>query len=113
LPSGWGADYPAPSTFFDDLFTCRSIGHDNNNPSNRSLYCNRAVDGRIAAAEAAESSDPTQARMLWSKVDKLVVDDAPIVPTFNGQDTTLVSSRVGNYENTPLDLPPLDQIWVH
>ena len=114
VADGWAADYPSPSTFFDDLFTCHSIGQDNNNPSNRSLYCNRTVDGRIAEAEAeaAESADPTRARTLWTEIDHRVADDAPIVPTFNGQDTTLVSSRVGNYENTPLDLPPLDQIWV-
>ena len=37
---------------------------------------------------------------------------APWVPIFNGGDTQFVSSRVGNYQESPEYGPLLDQMWV-
>jgi peptide/nickel transport system substrate-binding protein len=109
---GWQADYPLPSTFFDDLVACKSRQVFGTTSSNRGGYCNQRLDSLIAAAEAADPTDPVTAREIWREADRLAVEDAAIVPTVVQQDSVITSARVRNVQNTPLDLPILDQIWV-
>jgi peptide/nickel transport system substrate-binding protein len=109
---GWQADYPLPSTFFDDLVACKSQQVFGTTSGNRGGYCNQRLDSLINAAEAAEPTDPVTARGLWQEADRLAVDDAAIVPTVVQQDSVITSTRVRNVQNTPLDLPIFDQIWV-
>ena len=62
--------------------------------------------------KAAEVTDPPQALDLWNRIDRRIVDDAPVVPTVNRAFTTFVSRRVGNVQTTPLASVLLDQMWV-
>jgi ABC-type transport system substrate-binding protein len=45
-------------------------------------------------------------------VDRVVTRQAPWVPIFNRSATVFVSARVGNYQESPVYGPLLDQIWV-
>jgi YVTN family beta-propeller protein len=107
---GWNADYPAPSTFFGPVLSCRS----SHEPAigNLAEFCDPEVDKLASEAQAAQSANPTLARGLWAQADRLVTDQAPYVPVFNETSAGFVSSRVGNYQTSPEYGPLLDQMWV-
>jgi peptide/nickel transport system substrate-binding protein len=107
LNGGWGPDYPSPLNFFGVLFAC-----DADPTQNEFRFCNRAIDAEIAHANALQVSDPKRAAALWNKVDRDVVDEAPIVPGWNERAVDFVSRRVGNYQYNPEFTALLDQLWV-
>jgi peptide/nickel transport system substrate-binding protein len=108
--AGWGADFPAPTTFFSPLLSCRSSYEPAS--SNFAEFCDPHVDKLAAEAQAAQSTDPAAARRLWEQADRIVTDQAPYVPVFNETSAGFVSSRVGNYQESPEYGPLLDQMWV-
>jgi YVTN family beta-propeller protein len=110
LNSGWNPDYASPSTFFEPLFTCASRRQKNTN--NYSHFCSQRIDAEIARANAVQLTDPKRAAILWSKVDRDVVDQAPIVPLWNNRTIDFVSRRVGNYQYNPQWGALLSQLWV-
>ena len=66
----------------------------------------------VSQAQAAQLTDPAAAQMLWAQADRIVTDQAPYVPIFNSGFAEFVSSRVGNYQESPVYGPLLDQMWV-
>ena len=102
---GWIADYPDASQFYDNVFSCRSavagIG-----------YCNPKIERVATEAHAAGLADPGRAARLWTEVDRLITDDAPVVSLGNNTATWFVSQTVGNYQSNALVGPLLSQIWV-
>ena len=107
---GWGADFPAPSTFFLPLLSCRS-SHESPT-SNWAEFCDPRVDKLASEAEAAQPTDPAAARRLWAQADRIVTNQAPYVPVYDQASAAFVSARVGNYQDSPGYGPLLDQMWV-
>jgi peptide/nickel transport system substrate-binding protein len=105
--AGWGSDYPAASTFFGPNFACSSALE-----LNQSQYCSPKADALAASALAIQDSDPGTATQLWSKLDRLITDDAPWVATLNLKRTALVSTRVHGFVDNPVIGPLFDQMWV-
>ena len=110
IPWGWGADYPAPSTFFGPLLSCRSA--DQPGTQNLARFCDPHVDALASQAQAAQATDPAAARRLWAQADRIVTDQAPYVPVFNRSLAGFVSSRVGNYQISPVYGLLPGQMWV-
>jgi peptide/nickel transport system substrate-binding protein len=106
----WGPAYPSSSAYFSDLLTCAAYKKRDN--SNFSGFCNPGIDREIARATELQASDPNAASLLWSKIDREVVDQAPWVTTANSRQANFVSSRVGNYQYNPVSGVLLDQLWV-
>jgi peptide/nickel transport system substrate-binding protein len=107
---GWGADFPAPSTFFGPILSCRSA--DEPGTLNWAEFCDPPVDALASQAQAAQLTDPAVARRLWAQADRIVTDQAAFVPVFNADFAGFVSSRVGNYQESPVYGPLIDQMWV-
>jgi YVTN family beta-propeller protein len=108
---GWAADFPAPSGFFFPLLSCRSFHQ--SPTSNSAEFCDPHVDKLASEALAARLTDPAAARRSWAQVDRIITDQAPYVPFYNGTSAAaFVSSRVGNYQTSPQYGPLLDQMWV-
>ena len=110
IGAGWGADFPSPSTFFGPLLSCQSADEPGTN--NWARFCDPHVDALASQAQAAQLTDPAAARRLWAQADRIVTDQAPYVPVDNGGTAGFVSSRVGNYQESPVYGPLLDQMWV-
>jgi oligopeptide transport system substrate-binding protein len=66
---GWGADFPHAKNQLD-LFTC---GNGNNN----SQYCNPQADQLFK--QAATEGDPAKQVALYQQMQRMVVDDAPVI----------------------------------
>jgi peptide/nickel transport system substrate-binding protein len=105
-----GRRLPSPSTFFIPLLSCRSADEPGTN--NWARFCDRHVDALTSQAQAAQLTDPAAARRLWAQADRIVTDQAPYVPIENGGTAGFVSSRAGNYQESPVYGPLLDQMWV-
>ena len=108
----WLADYPAPSDFINPLLSCGSFKPANPANQNYSQFCDPAIDRQIAAALAAEATDPQAAAQRWARIDREIVDRAPWVPLFNGRIANFVSKRVGNFEFNPQWGMLIDQLWA-
>ena len=109
---GWNADFPAPSTFFLPLLSCRSFYQSPTQTSNWAGFCDPRVDQLASKAQAAQLTDPAAARKLWAQVDRAVTNQAPLVPVYNETSAAFVSARAGNYQSSPAYGPLLDQMWV-
>lgn len=100
---GWIADYPAPRTFYDK-FSCGL--------SNISRYCNKAIEAVAQAADASAGSDPGRSLQLWTRVDRLLTDDAAFVTLGRPEKAILVSPKVRNVQLSWLSGAVLSQMWV-
>lgn len=76
--AGWVADYPSASQFFTPLLTCAASQFGDG--FNVAGFCRPQLDREIASATALQISDPQSAAVLWSKVDRDVMQQAPWVP---------------------------------
>ncbi len=92
------------------LLSCQSA--DEPGTSNWAGFCDPHVDALASQARAAQLTDPAAARRLWAQADRIVTDQAPYVPVLNSTDAGFVSSRVGNYQESPVYSSLLDQMWV-
>jgi len=109
---GWNPDWPSASNFFSTELTCASYKHpigDDNNPAE---FCNPSIDREIAQAQALQPTDPQAASALWTTIDHQIVNQAPLLFTWNSDAIDLVSRRVGNYTYNPWTGVLLDQLWV-
>lgn len=110
--NAWGADFPSAADFFLPVLSCRSFNQDPANTANYAGFCDPHVDKLAHQAQAAQLTDPATARRRWAQVDRIVTDQAPWVPVLNQASTTFVSSRIGDYQESPNYGPLLDQMWV-
>ena len=108
--SGFGPDFPTPSTFFVPLLSCRSLYRPP--AQNWSRFCDQRLDNLTGQAQTAQTTDPATARSLWAQADRLATDQAPLVQVFDETTAGFVSARAGNYQASPLYGPLLDQMWV-
>jgi YVTN family beta-propeller protein len=101
----WFADYPAASNYVDTFFSCRA-------PSNWSEFCDHGIESEIQRARKLQSGDPYLANRLWARIDREIVDEAPVVPLFTLKRIDIVSRRVGNYQFHPQWGVLVGQLWV-
>jgi peptide/nickel transport system substrate-binding protein len=111
--TGWTADYPAASTFLDNLASCASFRTANpKENTNYGEYCDAAIDAEIRRALQLQAEDAGSAVATWAAVDRAVTDDAALVPLSNQTQSDLVGRRVGNYQaNVQLGML-LSRLWV-
>jgi peptide/nickel transport system substrate-binding protein len=115
--AGFVLDYPSTNGAFLP-FLCGSYTTDPATNSNFAELCNRRLDAGVTRARALETTNPAAAAALWSKLDRMVTDEAPWVPMKVFLSTDFVSRRVGNHKYCWLSAASgltgacLDQIWV-
>jgi ABC-type transport system substrate-binding protein len=105
---GWGADYPATSTYVAYLASCD--GH--LNTYNAAFYCDARIEQEIAAALELQARDPDGAGHAWAGVDQKVVDAAAIIPYGQSVQRYVVNPRVGHIVVHPITGPLIAQMWV-
>ena len=86
--AGWIADYPDPENFVGKLFA--SDSH-----LNHGGYSNPEVDALLE--EAATLQDQEARYRLYHQAEQLIIDDAPVIPTFWFVNHYLVRECVQNW----------------
>ena len=87
---GWLPDFKDPVTMLDPLFNANAINP--NYTNNMSLFNDPAV---TAAMERAKGIKNDQARYAaWGKIDRMIMEQAPIIPTQWSNVPNVVSDRI-------------------
>ncbi|MCX6001938.1 MAG: peptide ABC transporter substrate-binding protein [Chloroflexi bacterium] len=100
---GWVADYPDPQNFLYTLFYSGS-------EYNYSHFSNKELDGLLD--KAAVEADYDKRIGLYQEAEKIIVDQAPVMPLWFGKNYTLVNHRVHNYDIDPLGVPKLNLVTL-
>jgi oligopeptide transport system substrate-binding protein len=101
----WFADVPHPDNFLFKLFYSRS-------PRNFTGYADRAVDDLLVLAK--RESDLPRQMDLYRQAERLILDDAPIIPIWHYTYERLFQPYVRSVEVNGLGDPyiPLKKIWL-
>ena len=91
---GWGADYPDPDNWLPEIF---GTGAGNNT----TLFSNTGFDA--AVKKAAAEPDDAKRLQLWRDAQKILVDEAPIVPLIYRERFWLVKPHVKGLTTTSKD----------
>lgn len=75
-------------------------------------WCSPTLDKKMHAALDLQATDPIGANQEWAQIDHALVDAAPGVMAFNPNALTLLSTRVGGFQDHPFLEVMYDQLWV-
>ena len=100
--TGWVADYPDPENFLDLLF--HSEAHD-------ARYINQAFDRLVEQARVEQDTEDRHA--LYRQAERLLVDEAGIIPLFHVRDYVLVRPHIEGFRVSPLGQPDLRGIKLN
>jgi len=89
----WGADYPDPANFYQPLFGC---GVQNQQGGD---YCNQDFD--TAWKSGNLETDTAKRATLYQQAEKLLQDDAAMIPTYSGIYAVLVKPNITNWNYNP------------
>ena len=101
---GWVPDYPLPGTYYDGLVACGQI--------TATHYCNPTIHALVNRARSIRLTDPAESLDLWRKADRLLTDDAALIPLMNRVAAIVVRPELGNVMTRSGYGPLIDQIWV-
>jgi len=103
---GWSADTADPHNFLFPLFhsSSRGIG------GNTLFYSSEIVDTLIE--EGLKEINPTKRAKIYSKLENIIVEDAPIVFLLHSANFTLVKERVFGFNCDPLNHTHYEWIGV-
>ncbi len=100
---GWVTDYPSAGSFITGLLGYLGM------PTG---FSDQAVERQIREAFQLQQTDQAMANARWARIDRMIVDRAPVVPMYNLRWIVFTSGRVGNFQYHPLSYTLLDQLWV-
>lgn len=100
---GWVADYPDPQNFLEYLFRTSAEYNTGN-------YSNPALDSLLE--QAAVELDEAVRVELYQQAEKIVVDDAPCLPLWFGQNYVLVRPYVKNYALNAMGMPLFERVTI-
>jgi peptide/nickel transport system substrate-binding protein/oligopeptide transport system substrate-binding protein len=101
----WVADVPDPDSFLASLFLT-------NGAYNMFGYSNREVDSLLVAGSGMRST--RERADVYRRAERLIVQDAPVVPLYNIENTFAVRADVRDVLVTPFGLGNLamEKIWL-
>jgi len=101
---GWIADYPDPQNFLDVLLHSTSV--DNNVGGYNNADYDRLIE------EARTEQDNGRRMALYQQAEKILVEDAAIIPLYHAPDYVLTKPYVQGFTIGPLGLPLLHNVVI-
>ena len=89
--SQWYQDYPAASNFLNVLLSCASFHPGSDASVNISGLCDKDIDARMQATMKQAITDPKGADVEWAKIDRALMEKAPLVPLFTPKNVDFLS----------------------
>jgi hypothetical protein len=106
------APYPSASQLIDIYFGCRYFIPNSKVNGNIAEFCDPKLDANTRDALAGEADNSPDVGRLWAKADRVVTDDAPLVPLVVPRYIIFVSKRVANFQASASQGVLQDQLWV-
>jgi peptide/nickel transport system substrate-binding protein len=101
----WLPDFPSPSSYLPGFFGCHGA-------LSNGYVCNPGLDRQMQQAIGLQVSEPPAADALWRRIDHEITDEAYWVPMVNLSAAELTSTRLRNYEFSPVGDFIADQAWL-
>jgi ABC-type transport system substrate-binding protein len=101
--AGWIADYPTEDNFLYPLFHTGSADND-------SFYSNPEVDK--ALDEARQITDDQERYAALANVEKMIGEDAPLIPLVYYAHRDVVSARVNGFVYDPVGIGHWESAWI-
>lgn len=101
----WIADYPDGENYLSLFY---SKNHAPNGP-NYSHFNNAQFDEWYE--EALKETSDFKRRILYQKMDSLMLSEAPIVPLYYDEVTVFVNNKIQNFKSNPINLLNLKEVW--
>jgi peptide/nickel transport system substrate-binding protein len=108
----WYQDYPAASDFLYVLFGCESFHPGSDSSINIAGFCDKKINAKMHQALTTAIEDEAAANKLWTTIDRMVTDAAPMATLFTPKHIDFVSKRVGNFTFSKQFYWLVDQSWV-
>ncbi len=108
----WIADYPSIAGYEQILLSCASFNPGSDASPNVPGFCDRAIDARMQAAQTLGATNPAAAAALWGGIDHDLTQTAALIPLFQQNELTLLSSRVGHFMYSNVYHMIFSQAWV-
>ncbi len=107
----WIADFPSPENFLWMLYGA-GVPSDVKQPSwpNTSRYKNPEFDKLFEAGKSAKTVDESYADFM--KAEQLLMDDAPIMVLWYGENYRLVKSNVRNFFSNPMRHRDYSEVYI-
>jgi len=101
---GWIADYPSLDNFLYPLF------HSSQSATMYTFYNNPEFDDLVV--QARQTTDATQRTNLYLQAEKLMLQDAPIIPIYYYRDFRVTNNRIGGFVHDPMYQTHFWELWV-
>ncbi len=108
----WYQDYPAPSDFLYVLLGCANFHPGSDSSINIAGFCDQATEAHMQQALKTAVADQPAANEMWAKIDKEVMEQAPLAPLFTPKHLDFVSKRLGNYTYSDQLHMIFSKVWV-
>ena len=106
--SGWYQDYPDPSDFLDMLFSTRAIKEEESN--NMAFYSSEQADRLMDAGD--KERDPAKRLQYYEEAEKVIVDDAPVVPLVDSVEIWMRQPWVKGFKLHPVWLVRYEELSI-
>ena len=106
--SGWSADYPDPSDFFEPILSSAAIQDEGSD--NVSFFSYAELDGVLARAHG--EPDPERRAGLYLRAEEIVRDEAPWIPTHGTRAHELWQPYVHGYAPHPFLKQRFADVWI-
>ena len=103
--ASWIADYPDPESFLCMFYS------KNPPPPNYTRYNNPEFD--ILYEAAIQESDAQKRIELYQEMDRMIVENAPVIFLFYDQSANFYHKRIKGIENNAINLLEVDQIRIN
>jgi YVTN family beta-propeller protein len=101
---GWMPDYFLPGTYFDTQVGCGVTTY--------SHFCDESIQAEASRARSLRRTDPAGSLVAWAHVDRMLTDEAALVPLVNRVGAVVVHPDIGNVMTRAGFGPLLSQMWV-
>lgn len=106
--TGWSADFPDPSNFFEPTLTTEAIQDEGS--ENVAFFSNHELDALLKRAHAERDQDKRHA--CYERAEEIVRDEAPWIPTLNSRTFELWQPWVRGYERHPVQRGYFNDVWI-
>jgi len=98
---GWTADYDDQLSFLE-IFR-------SDNPNNMTGWSNKEYDSLLT--QARKTTDSADRNLIYSKMERILIDEVPVLPIDYMTQVRLINPRVKNYNSNMFDSHPLKEIY--
>lgn len=101
--ASWIADYPEAESYFCIFYS------KNPAPPNYTRFSNAEYDKLYE--EAVKENDTAKRYELYHKMERLIIDEAPVIFLFYDESSVFINKNVNGFVNNGLNILNLDRIW--